>query len=1274
VLTSFVKPLQTKSRFNPKNLIQDILAAPLLSEELFARLLSDEAKLTEETVIRLLRLASSTQSPAMIQTLIDLKIELQNEPAFQTLLDKAVAAPHIDHQVLQDLDRLLHRHPQKSDLIAMLQSLKHAQTPFFKALETLLNKVKDEPAQNEIITILSGTCWRKEDVPLKRQIALIDTLKTRTAEELQLLSTLYQQKPAPSLTALENVFKRKPNDLTTWIKNYELDPWGKRDTLVTAYSLQGVEALIADIKPLLQENEVPEGLQGQLLDAYTYLVGISNTFKLPVAGALKPINAFTHQELKDYLKQTRKKIKQNPGDLKSKTEALAIFCEALFRTTGKYPYPNQIMSVLTTLCTGGNTLLQIPTGQGKSIINALLGAMHFTCSAKKVHVSVTSQNLLLIERDYTESRDFFDYFNLKTALVTAGSEDNVYSKPTLVYTTPADESLYRSKLKMGRGILPPSKQQQIIIADEIDAEIYDNENAFNLAEGNDDPFFNPLSWLYPIVNDFVDDPVFLNDAIDENADLIYLVHRLKTQAKDQYNRHQELLTPLKLNQLINAACLSKQLRENEDFVVRKRDREVHGKMETISEAHLLVHHIEDKSATLSDGVQQSLHARLEKERKKSTPELPAFSCDNEIDRIDSQNTKSYFSKFGRTIGTTGTPGSKAELQDAKKTYHFKNLFAIPPRQKSKLRILETLFCDEKSSFFFQKKTQTDALLRTLKAHRKQPTLITCKDINTAETFRKNLVKKFGDTKVQVIHAKNADDLDFFEEAVKNAAEPGMITIVTPLAGRGVDIKTKPYKENPQHSKAQKKLEILAENLLVIETSIERYRGRQQIQGRTARDGKTGTTIGIFNLSDLAMVSGKDTKKLSRNEKFKLIDDVMVRLDEDAAKERALKTHIKDIVFLYQNTFDALLQKAPLEAKKNIIAMKKEFMIEADQLWQNLDPQAKMSPLESYQEQVHRLFVQYRKKPALTKLPAPFEDPATVTAKAIHFETQGLETLEEHLLNVFITQQEQGHPSDSAYLNTLKLEQSFVRQLKPWIENNPNIPSAFKTWTKAFTSLRQQALSVNEPQILTFVKSLNTFLNSRQDIDAKSLALFLDLNALAYQDFLSNQNLQLSSQDEEALKTALDVLETRMQGPQSHKSFQHFADTLHLLTTKKPEAAQEENTLNEEAKAYLADLNTTLQSLEKRAKRSSLFVNKKLYPPKIEALKQHIETTKALLKNQGPSSLKNTIHAMQVRAEQDTRITTNTSRFFKLKRQTTTNKDIQDLSRKHLRSDESKPKK
>lgn len=1026
-----------------------------------------------------------------------------------------------------------------------------------------------------LLTMLQGSCWEVEAEsprPVNEQLALLKDLLKLEPTSLEALAKLYSQRPCPGFTSLRTACSQDTKQFSTWIKQYELDPFGNREKIKAQYSMTGIESYAADIKTLMDNQQIPVNKQNELIKGFAYVIGVSDKLCLAIKGALKPINQFTQNELSSYYQLCLAKAQANPKDKTAKLEALAIFCEVMFRTTGKYPYHSQILSALCTLYFEGSALLQIPTGQGKSISNGLLAALSFSFpdGQQLSHVSVTSRNKLLIYRDYKASVDFYNYLDIPVTFVTSTTEKNYFEKPTIIYTTVADDSLYRSKLKMVDNITFPDKANQVVISDEVDADFYDNKNAFNFSEGEDDPYFNPLEWIYSLANQYVDDPFFLNEAILEHEDINLFRAFIQQKEPLMYEQFKDRLNDFKLSQLLDSACTSKQLIEDEDFIVRQITREVHGKTQTISEAHILVNHIEDKEATLSYGVQQALHDRLNKKYKAPIEAYkngqldfsrPPFSCDNQIDCIDSQNTSSYFKQFGKIIGTTGTAGTQAELQEAIDNFGIKNLLNMPPRKKSRLQYLPTLFTDKKASFFFGVRTQLQAIRRELAKHSHQPIMISCRNIEKAEYFQMELQKKYGD-KVQIIHAKNADDPTTFERLVDEAKKPDKITIVTPLAGRGVDIKTTDASAGPSLNKAQKKLNEQAETLLVIETHLERYRNRNQLQGRTARDGKAGQTIGIFDLTDLADLHGQDIHHLSRQEKLDLLDKIVIKMDEEAGLERMLSTRVKNVMLTYEDRFDAQLKQAApgSEQRLQLIAAKAQFIIEADKVWNELlaqsDPKGELfNPYIRYTDnKLHRkaldeYIIEYQKlmrdlyqtislKAAVDDEDLPELEPeAKLDGNTIEeIKTTPLEeTGESVILNTFIeyNKNKKNPPKIfSTYLLVMEQEKDFGQQLAFWVDKNPKTDAALKELAKKTEHARFIAAQSTQSHVLASIQSLSTTLQSLNNKNLTFLSQLIDFNTIVYQDL--HLKLPLVS-EKEFCKTTQELLTQAFSPPFSKLS-------------------------------------------------------------------------------------------------------------------------------------------
>ena len=287
-------------------------------------------------------------------------------------------------------------------------------------------------------------------------------------------------------------------------------------------------------------------------EAASYLLAIADKYCLPIGTQLKPICEFSPGELNRYYQDSISRVRTNSHDFKSKIEGLAILCECYFRTTGKYPYQSQIVSVLTTLLSQDNMLLQIQTGQGKSTTLALMAAMNHSFGEEGVITSVLSRNRLLTQRDFEESRDFFAYLNLPVSLVTSESDKNHYEKPGILYTTTSDKSLYDSRLKMVNHVELP--KNQVAICDEVDAELFDNKNAFNFSDSDEDPYFNSLEWIYPLTNDYIKQQEFINEGVFEEEDIYLFRNYVKSKEPQKYRQWNAKLNNAKLNQLLDGAC------------------------------------------------------------------------------------------------------------------------------------------------------------------------------------------------------------------------------------------------------------------------------------------------------------------------------------------------------------------------------------------------------------------------------------------------------------------------------------------------------------------------------------------------------------------------------------------------------------------------------------------------------------------------------------------------------------------------------------------------
>ncbi|MCK4532541.1 hypothetical protein KAU39_02040, partial [bacterium] len=122
-----------------------------------------------------------------------------------------------------------------------------------------------------------------------------------------------------------------------------------------------------------------------------------------------------------------------------------------------------------------------------------------------------------------------------------------------------------------------------------------------------------------------------------------------------------------------------------------------------------------------------------------------------------------------------------------------------------------------------------------------PILVKVGFTKEAEQLRGKLIaeakrtgRKLDENNIRIMTASNYDEID---DVIEQAGKPGMITIVTPLGGRGMDIKL---------------AEEVAEygGMLAISTSLDEFESSLiQFQGRVGRKGAAGVWEAFYSLQD-----------------------------------------------------------------------------------------------------------------------------------------------------------------------------------------------------------------------------------------------------------------------------------------------------------------------------------------------------------------------------------------------------------------------------------------
>lgn len=619
-------------------------------------------------------------------------------------------------------------------------------------------------------------------------IELVKVVKNKYKEKaeatLSSLKVLYDCHKNPDFKDLKGKLTKDGFDIEKYMYDYERDPFNKRSEILQRwYELvnpksKTIDKFLDNIEDLSENPPSSLKLQEKkdLKEQLYYVLDLCGPYcKTQITGEnkLKTLSDFSHQELMQAFQSYKEKIQDNVKkgikDLEIQRKCLAVLCEVMFRTTGKYPYHSQMISLLNLINNNDKSLvMQIETSEGKSITSAISAVMQWV---KGMHVDVLSANIMLSKRDYDEFKPFFDYLNIDHAFVEATTTENFYTKPRITFSAPDAISLYRSYLEYFKHKLP-DKSKTYCIRDEFDRGEFDDVNTdFNFSSSDEDLENNPYEWVYPVINVFIREKIFQNkefNALDDIKHLRdYLAEHLDSgKTKDDLKAIPDSL----LDQWLDSACKAFTLALGTDFIIpsmsEERETIVKGKKKTNKyrkAVPLDKQNIMMTETTLCFGVQQHLHKRLEEELKDNPKykdekgnAIP-FSCDREINYNDTQNIYSRLKGYDKFLGMSGTIGSPRERWETIEKYN-PRIMKIPPRVESKVQHLGSSFT--KDANYYQK------ILSTIQqaVRDNKPVMVVCEDMRKSKVLYDYLSGK--NYSLLSLDSKNMDEEEIDEEWVK----------------------------------------------------------------------------------------------------------------------------------------------------------------------------------------------------------------------------------------------------------------------------------------------------------------------------------------------------------------------------------------------------------------------------------------------------------------------------------------------------------------------------
>ncbi|MBV8801693.1 MAG: hypothetical protein JO131_01770, partial [Gammaproteobacteria bacterium] len=621
-------------------------------------------------------------------------------------------------------------------------------------------------------------------------------------------------------------------------------------------------------------------------------IGENASFDAVVATIRQPIKDMGSDEIRNYAAECRKKIQALTKQLSNKTEEksedeaikkqlidtklfyLALLREGLYRSDPQSRFANstQILSVINeTILNEGNSFAQIGTGQGKSLITALIAAM---LSAEGKTVDIITSDPHLANEGIKEFHHFYKFFDIPCADRAIESDDYLddlsitenkprytYKKGGINYSDITSMSVFRSRMQLESKNLYFAGPVSAIL-DEADY-IAEFPTTIRYVKSTQQDIRSKHEWVYKVLNDFIDNPEYdtlenvgnkrkylIEKAIQHINDNIAADVIKKLRDEDKI----DVLAEAQIDKWLAAAWNAKYIAETgENKTFKIATKHIAGK--NFSVIHHIINNKESEHAQLMDGGQQFLHARMQ--NKLGTvkhhkfwmeAENPALTSIKSIDFIEYYQDSNQ-NPGGKIKGHTGFIGDPVQLDIIASRHNIQST-SYPTHQKKQRIDEQGIFLDEKTLDVEINKQ----VLQMMEENR--PTLILCKNAEEARKMAEKIKQLKNSDSKKLFNSKMSQakinlhtaldkklmkdkDTDFSQhqmdenETLEFANKNCTITISDASLGRGKDFK-------PEHSQG---LHVIL-NYLGTQADIE------QGIGRAGRQGNKGSSFHGVTLKEL----------------------------------------------------------------------------------------------------------------------------------------------------------------------------------------------------------------------------------------------------------------------------------------------------------------------------------------------------------------------------------------------------------------------------------------
>lgn len=690
-------------------------------------------------------------------------------------------------------------------------------------LQPLLQLLPEKATeQNQILLYLASSIAEDQPISLLTAISSLQTKTNPQLKQLRLMQKIYAMTAAQLQALLEEP------DLDEAMKRFAKEKHQK-DLTRYNYEASDIKSKIAAIQaksPHADESAaLPESDQTAIYQDYVELMSYMLSKPLDLA-PYKTINDLDFEECKALYQRLRESIGRGENLHQNQVLVVALCCEVLYRTTGKFPRSTQILSVLNLLRDPQPVIHEIKTGEGKSIVSAMHAVLFHSLNKT---VDIVTENNELANQVRGNFASLYEYLGIPCgkSVINPKSKYSEYLADGINYSTASNLSLFRARMLILNKRFP---NNTMLIADEIDATLTSTVQ-FRLAFFDNKEFLSPehQRLLYGFVLEFVqNDELYGNNHCSPEDDVHNLVTYCLLKCQDKAFVDGLLAMPNSLlDSLIESALVAHALEEKVDFYVL----EVEVKKQPVYYAAPIISSTKrpDPNVSYSDHVQQLLHVHLSKKGlKRRFDEEPSAHT---MMVISAKNFINYYRlQGGLVIGLTGTAGSYVELAEfwqlyALRAYSYPTFF---PDRSHDLGLV-TSFGEQAHLLAIK-----NWVLAHIKEHPRQPILLITSSPHYTELVFASL-HDLANRKTQRYHGVSFAGRQE-EEVIQLAGKNYHLTIANQSLARGADVTP----------------EDVGRGLLVINTCLDLTPAElRQIQGRAARNGMDGQYLSIINAEKIA---------------------------------------------------------------------------------------------------------------------------------------------------------------------------------------------------------------------------------------------------------------------------------------------------------------------------------------------------------------------------------------------------------------------------------------